>query len=83
MQTKRECLEAAARGRGSLGRAADDEYVFVLRSQDLTFLPTVFSWIELVERLSGGCATGKTNNARSGVIRAAEWQRTHQTKVPD
>jgi hypothetical protein len=34
MMTKKELLEAALRGEGCLGKAADDEPVFLLRAQD-------------------------------------------------
>ena len=34
MLTKKEVLEEAARGEGCLGKAADDEVVFVLRAKD-------------------------------------------------
>jgi hypothetical protein len=41
--------ELAARGEGCLGRAADDEPVFVLRAQDKLADQLVDSWADLVE----------------------------------
>lgn len=42
--TKKEVLEAALRGEGTLGRAADDEPVFVLRAQDNLSDELVETW---------------------------------------
>lgn len=44
MATKKEVLEAAARGEGCLGRAADDEPVFVLRAHDSDAPEIVLAW---------------------------------------
>jgi hypothetical protein len=44
MLTKKEVLEAALRGEGCLGKAADDEPVFVLRSQDNLAADLVEKW---------------------------------------
>ena len=42
--TKKEVLEAALRGEGPLGKAADDEPVFVLRAQDCLADEFVDKW---------------------------------------
>jgi hypothetical protein len=44
MMTKKEVLEAALRGEGALGKAADDEPVFVLRAQDCLAADLVDKW---------------------------------------
>ncbi len=44
MATKKEVLEAALRGEGCLGKAADDEPVFVLRAQDCLASELVDKW---------------------------------------
>lgn len=44
MGTKSEELKAAAQGRGCLGRAADDEPLFVLRAQDKSAPYVVRHW---------------------------------------
>lgn len=44
MFTKKEVLAAANRGEGCLGRAADDEPVFVLRAQDCLAADLVEKW---------------------------------------
>lgn len=44
MLTKKEVLEAALRGEGCLGKAADDEPVFVLRAQDALASELVDIW---------------------------------------
>jgi hypothetical protein len=46
MATKREVLEAALRGEGCLGKAADDEPVFVLRAQDALSDELVDKWAD-------------------------------------
>ena len=44
MLTKREVLDAANRGEGALGKAADDEPIFVLRAQDCFAAGMVDKW---------------------------------------
>lgn len=48
MATKKETLEAALRGEGCLGKAADDEPVFVLRAKDLVAPSAIEYWSERV-----------------------------------
>lgn len=57
MQTKKQVMEMAARGEGCLGKAADDEPVFVLRGQDITMPRVVHFWSMLAKKecsASGG-----------------------------
>jgi hypothetical protein len=44
MITKKEVLEAALRGEGALGKAADDEPIFCLRGQDCLAADLVDQW---------------------------------------
>lgn len=44
MITKKEVLEAALKGEGALGKAADGEAVFVLRAQDNLAADIVDQW---------------------------------------
>lgn len=82
MQTKKQVLEAAARGEGCLGRAADDEPVFIVRGQDVTMPNTLEDWANRVERLNNG-NNEKTLQARRDAMDVLRWQSTHPTKVPD
>lgn len=44
MGTKREELEKMARGEGCLGKAADDEPIFILRARDMHAADLVHKW---------------------------------------
>jgi hypothetical protein len=61
MATKREELEMAARGEGCLGRAADDEPVFILRAQDRLAATLVRDWAEYAR--NNGCGAMKVDEA--------------------
>lgn len=69
MMTKKELLEAALRGEGCLGKAHDDEPVFLLRAQDNLSDETVDFWAtraSLLVPVVGAEATGhKINDARA------------------
>ncbi len=54
--------ERAARGEGALGRAADDEPVFVLRAQDKLAEELVDAWANKAE--VRGCSPEKVADAR-------------------
>lgn len=83
MWTKKDCMEAAARGEGCLGKARDDEPVFVLRGQDITMPRLIASWAILVKRENGGVDNDKTIEAMKFVGEIVDWQAAHYTKVPD
>ena len=51
--TKRETLDAAARGEGCLGKSQDDEPVFVLVARDRYAASTVRKWAETVAHFHG------------------------------
>ena len=83
MWTKKDCLEAAARGEGCLGKAGNDEPVFILRGQDITMPSVLVCWAELVESMNGGLPTIKSVEARKFALETIEWQKTHPAKTPD
>lgn len=86
MSTKREVLEMAARGEGCLGKAADDEPVFVLRAQDLLSIRLVYRWADELEdyAISNKLPIpDKVKQARLDAETIVEWQRTHNAKMPD
>lgn len=62
MGTARDEREKAARGEGCLGKAADNEPVFILRAQDMLAPALVDQWANLAE--AHGCARSKVNEAR-------------------
>lgn len=47
MTTKAEALAEAALGKGCLGKAADDEPLFILRAQDMTASTLVDLWADI------------------------------------
>ena len=65
MATKKEVLEAAARGEGCLGKAADDEPVFVLRAQDILSVRTIAWWRDELHRRQGPILKVQEANALS------------------
>lgn len=92
MATKREVLEAAARGEGCLGKAADDEPVFVFRAQDMFTARTIRYWASTVDAHAAVECTSerelratqaKTSAAREDANVVEFWGRMHPTKIPD
>lgn len=78
MATKREVLDQAARGEGALGRAADDETVFVLRAQDKLAAAFVLLWADLAEKYGG--PADKVADARAISMQMLAWPKR---KYPD
>ncbi len=56
MATKSEELQRLARGEGCLGKAADDEPIFILRGQDLLAPSPVILWAARARM--AGCKRG-------------------------
>ena len=83
MGTKAEELAKMARGEGCLGRAADDEPIFVLRGNDLTAPVVVRLWAWLCRLHSPHSA--KTSGAVATAFAMEEWQAKHpdRAKYPD
>ena len=70
--------ELAAQGKGCLGKAADDEPVFILRAQDMLSADLVESWAIQANAL--GCPWDKVREAKELAQRMREWPRR---KNPD
>ena len=67
--TKAEVLAAALRGDGPLGRAADDEPVFVLIARDVLASSIVRAWADLLE--ASGAHIGLLTPIRQATIAEA------------
>ena len=76
--TKKEVLEQAARGEGCLGKAGDDEPVFILRAQDALAAGLIEAWAEEAE--ARGCPSSKVQGA---LLIAAAMRRFPNRKWPD
>jgi hypothetical protein len=83
MATKREVLEAALRGEGCLGKAADDEPVFVLRAQDALAGPTIRYWMHQVLMSTNMRGSPKIEQTNDVFEEFASWAAKHGTKIPD
>lgn len=70
--------ERAARGEGCLGKAADDEPVFILRGQDVLAPDLVDYWADDAE--ANGCGPEKVAEARELAAKMRAWPRR---KYPD
>lgn len=63
--------EMAAKGKGCLGKAADDEPVFILRAQDALAADLVEKWA--VEAQGVGCPWPKVHEAKELAKAMREW----------
>ena len=79
MATKKQTLELAAQGKGCLGKAADNEPVFVLRAQDRSAAKLVRLWADLA-REQGGCSQVKIDEAYKLATQMEAWP---TRKYPD
>jgi hypothetical protein len=70
MRAKQE-RENAALGIGCLGKAADDEPVFILRGQDRLAAPIVRLWAEMASRV--GCSADKVKEAQELADAMDQW----------
>lgn len=77
-RTAKEVREQTAKGKGSLGKAADDEPVFVLRAQDDLAADLIEQWSNQAHLL--GCPWDKIREARLIAQDMREWPRR---KNPD
>lgn len=68
---KREVMALAAQGKGCLGKAADDEEIFVLRAQDILAARTVRGWAQLASDL--GVSESKVDEAALCARRMENW----------
>ena len=84
MSTARETIIAATQGHGCLGKAANDEPVFVLRAQDKFAPALVEMWASLfLAEYVPGTATEKAQGAMMVAQRMRVWQQTERVKIPD
>ncbi len=70
--------ELAAQGKGCLGKAADDEPVFILRAQDMLAADLVDQWATHANLV--GCNWDKVREAKQLAQAMREWPRR---KNPD
>lgn len=78
MATAKQERERAMRGEGCLGKAADDEPVFVLRGQDIHAAGLVRDWADLAEGTR--CSPEKVAEARDLASQMRAWR---TRKFPD
>jgi hypothetical protein len=82
MGTKAEELALLAQGKGCLAKAADDELIFIFRSQDKLYNLPVQVWADELASIHGKDHP-KVVEAYQNLERAKAWQETHTTKYPD
>jgi hypothetical protein len=81
MSTKKHELEMYAAGKGVLGKAADDEPLFILRGQDVFAPVLVELWADMAERTAfAPAADAKINEARALASKMRAWP---NRKLPD
>jgi hypothetical protein len=71
MATAKQVKEQAAKGEGCLGKAADDEPVFVLRAQDVHAAMLVRKWAKKTEAAGGN--PEKIKEARDVAKQMDKW----------
>lgn len=79
--TKLETMRAAARGQGCLGRADDDEPVFVLRAKDALAADILWEWIH--QARVNSVNSDKIDAAQDDLEAFRQWRKQHGTKLPD
>lgn len=72
MTTAKQERERAMRGEGCLGKAADDEPVFILRGQDVHAAGLVRDWADLAEGTK--CPPEKISEARELARQMQNWR---------
>lgn len=82
--------EMAATGRGCLGKAADDEPVFVLRAKDRFAPQLVEEWASKVETATHNTISDEADRSRLKIKEARAlahtmraWQAMNTSKTPD
>lgn len=88
MWTKKDCLEAAARGEGCLGKARDDEPVFIIVGDDASMAAVVRSWARRVLKMhkeAGNKIPDKISEALDFADEIDAWQSKNYAtvKIPD
>lgn len=82
MATKKEVLEMALRGEGCLGKAKDDEPVFVLVGDDMLAVSTIQYWLHRMMMFKHASSV-KVDDANETIKAFQVWGGKHGTKVPD
>lgn len=82
--------EMAASGKGCLGKAADDEPVFVLRAKDRFAPQLVEAWANLVDSATANSIGSAVDKSRAKIKEARglahtmrAWQALNTSKTPD
>lgn len=92
MTTKAAEMALAAEGKGCLGKAADDEPVFILRAHDRLAPEIVEAWADKVDAAADAlpqtvagreARLNKTSEARRLANDMRQWQLKNGSKVPD
>lgn len=83
--TKKETLEAAARGEGCLGKSQDDEPVFTLVARDQLAANIIRRWADYLDAttMPDSPARKKAMEARSQANEFDRWRIEHGGKMPD
>lgn len=84
--TKKEVLDAAARGEGCLGKSQDDEPVFVLVGRDACASHAIRSWANFVDAqtLPDSASRRKSIQARLDAVEFDRWRAARGGgKMPD
>jgi hypothetical protein len=91
MATKKQTVEQLAQGEGCLGKAFDNEPVFVLRGQDQMAPSLIESWADRLQETMHiviaaemqGRMLMKIEEARAVARDMRRWQQLNHSKVPD
>lgn len=88
MWTKKNAMDEAARGEGCLGRARDDEPVFIIVGDDCTMPHVVRDWARRVGDMylsQGKSIPGKVVEASKFASEIEAWQHDNSgtVKIPD
>ncbi len=92
MGTKKQEMEMIARKQGCLGKASDDEPVFVYRAKDDLAPATIEFWADQLEARTKGILSGTMNvdgsrqkikEARAVAHSMRAWQALNGSKRPD
>ena len=79
--TKKETMEAAILSQGCLGKADDDEPLFVLRGNDALAPEAVRHWADMAA--DAGTPPDKVSGARVVADQMQAWAETRGSKIPD
>jgi len=83
MATKAETIEMLKEGRGCLGKAADDEPVFILRAQDALAPDVIDYWANKVFTKARTTDVPKAKEAIAEAHEMRAWQARNKSKLPD